>query len=255
MQFALDDAVLAYDYVKTEAAQPPLLFLHGALGIRGQFASLRQSFAERSQIALDFAAHGASDTASQSMNCERLARDVLALLDALHIDQADIVGHSMGGYVGLMLAHFAPGRVRSVVSLGTKFYWSLDAIDKAIAGLDAESLRRHSPRYYEALAASHTASGIDKTLRLTQSLIGDFRRWQLTEEMVRAAGVPVLLCAGDRDDLVPAAEIVKLFDSLDPRHSAMAILPNTPHPLHHLPLDCFGQAVRRFWQQAFAQPA
>lgn len=252
MHLSLDDAVLAYDYEKTESEQPPLLFLHGALGVRGQFDAMRNSFAERSQIAVDFAGHGASGVEFESMNSERLAHDVLALLDALQIEQVDIIGHSMGGYVGLVLAHLAPCRVKSAVNLGTKFYWREEAIDKTLNSLDADLLRQ-SPRYYDALAASHTTNGVDRTLRLTQSLIADFRRWQLTEEMVRATNMPILLCAGDRDNLVPASEIVKLFDALGSGSNAFAILPNTPHPLHHLPLACFEQVVRRFWECAFTK--
>ncbi|WP_181372962.1 alpha/beta fold hydrolase [Massilia glaciei] len=250
MQLLLDDAGIEYDYVQMETALPPLLFLHGALGVRGQFDALRKHFPERSQIALDFPSHGESHVTHGAINGERLARAVLALLDALQIEKVDIIGHSMGGYAALVLAHLAPARVNSIVNLGTKFYWSEEAIDKTSKELDGDQLRARSPRHYEALAALHPASGVDQTLRLTQGLITDFARWQLSEEMVRATKVPILLSAGDRDNLVPMAEIVKLFDALESKLNAVAILPSTPHPLQHLPLDCFELIVRRFWVAA-----
>lgn len=227
-----------------------MLLLHGALGVRGQFDSMRKHFQERSQIAMDFPSHGDSTLTGESIHCERLAQHVLALLDALQVDQVDIIGHSMGGYVGLVLAHQAAGRVRSVVNLGTKFYWSDEAIAQTLQGLAANTLRGGPARHTEALSALHAANGLDNTLRLTQSLIADFRRWQLSAEMVRASAVPVLLCCGDRDKLVPALEVLTLFGALDPKLAAMALLPNTPHPLQHLPLDCFEQIVRRFWASA-----
>ncbi|MES3024636.1 MAG: alpha/beta hydrolase [Pseudomonadota bacterium] len=250
MQLRLDNANIEYHYAPMETALPPLLFLHGALGVRGQFDALRKQFPERSQIALDFPSHGESHVTHGAINGERLAKDVLELMDALRIEKVDIIGHSMGGYVGLVMAHLAPARVNSIVNLGTKFYWSGEVIDKTLKELDGALLRARSPRHYDALAALHTASGVDQTLRLTQGLIADFARWQLSEAMVANAKVPILLSAGDRDNLVPVAEVAKLFDALDSKLNAVAIIPGTPHPLQHLPLDCFEQLVRRFWASA-----
>ncbi len=247
MQLQLDDCEIDYDYTALDTALPPVLFLHGALGVRAQFDGLRALLAERSQLTLDFPSHGRSRTTRTSLSCEQLARDVLALLDALSIERVDVVGHSMGGYVALVLAHLAPSRVRSIVTLGTKFYWTGEVIATSSKGLDAATLKSRSQRFHDALAAMHSACGADETLRLTQSLIEDFARWQLSEEMVRASDVPVLISAGDRDDLVPAAEVAALYRALDPKLSAMAILPATPHALQQLPLECFASLVRRFW--------
>jgi pimeloyl-ACP methyl ester carboxylesterase len=43
------------------------------------------------------------------------AEDCLAVLDALGIEAATVVGHSMGGFVAAVLAHRHPSRVRDVV--------------------------------------------------------------------------------------------------------------------------------------------
>lgn len=248
MHLTLDGGELAYDYAPAADGQAPVLFLHGALGARGQFEAMRRHFPERGQLALDFAAHGQSSATGGAFNSERLARDALALLDGLDLEQVDIVGHSMGGYAGMVMAQLAPRRVRRIVTLGTKFYWSAEVVAATIKDLDAGLLRSRSQRFYDGLAALHTASGADATLGFAQALIGDFGRWQLSEEMVRAANVPLLICAGDRDNLVPAAEAMTLWQALDPKRSAVAILPATPHPVQQTPLDCFAQAVRRFWE-------
>lgn len=249
MELTLDGGVLAYDYDKQPGAQPPVLFMHGALGVRGQFDALRKVFPERSQIALDFPAHGESTvTGDGACHSERLATDVLALLDALDIDQVDIIGHSMGGYVGMVMAHLAPARVKRIVTLGTKFYWREQVIGQTARELDPDTLRARSQRHFDSLAALHAASGAERTLRFAQALIADFAPWQLSAEMVRAAGVPLLISAGDRDSMVPASEVMQLFGALDAKCAAAAIIPNTPHPLQHLAVACFEQAVRRFWE-------
>ena len=253
MHMTLEASEISYDYIELGDGQAPVLFLHGALGVRGQFDALRKQFVDRSQLAIDFPSHGESRITSGAFNSERLANDVLALLDALKIEQVDIIGHSMGGYVGLVLAHIAPARVQRIVTLGTKFYWTDEVIALASKGLDAAGLKSQSQRFYDALVAAHSASGADETLRQTQSLMGDFARWQLSEEMVRAANVPLMICAGDRDALVPAAEVMRLFAATDTKRNAVAILPSTPHPLQQLPVACFEHAVRRFWQAAGAK--
>lgn len=247
MQLKLDDGDVAYDYVMGSGEQPPVLFLHGALGVRGQFAGLRQQFPERTQLAVDLPAHGASRVTAGPMHSERMARDVLALLDALEIAKVDILGHSMGGYVGLVLAHLAPARVSTVVTYGTKFYWDDASIAKTAGELDPASLRAKSARYYDALAAAHTGSGADQALAFVESLIRDFSRWRLNEDMLRAATVPLMVSAGDRDAMVPAAEVMQLYGALDPAWNAAAIVPGAPHPLQQLPLACFEHMVRRFW--------
>ncbi len=253
MKLKLDDCEIAYDYVSAGDEQAPVLFMHGALGVRGQFDGLRAQFPERSHIALDFPSHGDSSVTSGAFNSERLARHVLALLDALNIDKVDIIGHSMGGYVGLVMAHLAPARVKRIVTVGTKFYWSEEVIAATARELDATALKARSQRYYDALAATHTACGADETLRLTQGLIEDFGRWQLSEDMVRLSDVPLLICAGDRDTMVPVDEVARLFRATDVKRNAFAILPGTPHPLQQLPIECFAQIVRRFWQTASAK--
>ncbi len=247
MQLITGGSDIAYDYVTASQDHPPVLFLHGALGVRGQFEGLLKRFPERSHLTVDFPAHGESRATGGAMNSERLARDMLALLDALQLEKVDIVGHSMGGYVGLVMAHLAPGRVNTIVTYGTKFYWDDKTIDKTAGELDPAALRAKSQRYYDALAASHTGGGADHALACTQTLISDFSRWRLNEEMVRAANVPLLVSAGDRDTMVPAAEVMQLYASLDPTSTAAAILPGAPHPLQQLPLECFEHIVRRFW--------
>lgn len=250
VQLQLNDGDIAYDFTETGNVKLPLLFLHGALGVRGHFNDLRRQFPDRAQLAVDFPAHGESRAAHGPMNCERLARNMVALMDALDVEQVDIVGHSMGGYVGLVMAHLAPARVRSVVTLGTKFYWDDATIGNTVGELDAATMKARAARYYNALTAIHTADGADRALAFTQALIADFARWRLDETMVRQANVPLLVCAGDRDAMVPATELMRLAQALDARITAVALIPGAAHPLQQLPVACFEQSVRRL--HAFA---
>lgn len=111
-------------------------------------------------------------------------------------------------------------------------------------------MKARAARYYDALAAIHTAGGADRALAFTQALIADFARWRLDETMIRQANVPLLVCAGDRDTMVPVSELTRLFQALDATITAVALIPGAAHPLQQLPVECFEQCVRRL--HAFA---
>lgn len=71
----------------------------------------------RRVIGSDFPSHGQSEAAYNPRRCrpEQLAADVVALLDRLDLDRADVVGFSMGAGVALRVAMAYPSRVRCLV--------------------------------------------------------------------------------------------------------------------------------------------
>ena len=68
-------------------------------------------------IALDNRGHGQSDKLydPEAYDPEIMARDVIALLDHLHIPRADLIGYSMGARISAMAALRFPERVRAVI--------------------------------------------------------------------------------------------------------------------------------------------
>ena len=70
-------------------------------------------------VGLDFRGHGGSTREVCELTNERLSRDVLTLADALGLERFIVVGHSLGGKVGMKLAALAPERVRGLVLIGS----------------------------------------------------------------------------------------------------------------------------------------
>ena len=95
----------------------PIVALHGALGTKERFARIgTEGLPERRWIALDLRGFGDS-VSSPPWTVAQCAEDVLATLDALGVEEADVLGTSLGGGVGFALARRAPSRVRSVVAV------------------------------------------------------------------------------------------------------------------------------------------
>ncbi|WP_244965773.1 alpha/beta fold hydrolase [Paenibacillus alvei] len=66
-------------------------------------------------IVPDHAGHGASARLDRPFSVSDIAADVLALLDCLSIEAADIIGLSLGGMVALEIALIQPMRVRKLI--------------------------------------------------------------------------------------------------------------------------------------------
>ena len=60
------------------------------------------------------------------------AEDVLALMDAIGVDDALIAGHSMGAYVAAEVARLAPGRIRGVLLIDGGVHGPGEAVGKAV---------------------------------------------------------------------------------------------------------------------------
>ncbi|HEX6353564.1 alpha/beta fold hydrolase [Actinophytocola sp.] len=92
---------------------PPVVLLH-ALGESARTWSAFAAQLPRRSIALDLRGHGTSPRPGD-YSFATMADDVLAFLDSQGLDEADLVGHSLGGAVGMHVAMRAPGRIPRLV--------------------------------------------------------------------------------------------------------------------------------------------
>jgi len=69
-------------------------------------------------ILVDLRGHGRSDRPESGYHMDDMARDVLGIMDQLHLEQAHIIGSSLGAEVGLSMAASYPQRVLSLVCDG-----------------------------------------------------------------------------------------------------------------------------------------
>lgn len=100
----------------SESGGEPLVILHGLFGSGDNWASVARELPDRRCLMPDLVNHGASPH-EDSFDLTRMAEDVLETLDGAGVDRFDIMGHSLGGKIALLVALKAPRRVRRLVVL------------------------------------------------------------------------------------------------------------------------------------------
>ncbi|MQR02609.1 alpha/beta fold hydrolase [Glaciimonas soli] len=98
----------------------PVILLHGGLGHSGNWGYQVPMLIESGHcvVLIDSRGHGRSTRDSRPFTYELMASDVLAVMDALNIEKAAVVGWSDGACIALILAMKAPGRIAGVFFFG-----------------------------------------------------------------------------------------------------------------------------------------
>ncbi|WP_171170064.1 alpha/beta fold hydrolase [Streptomyces sp. I05A-00742] len=110
---AIDGTRVAH---QVRGAGTPLVLLAGQANTHRWWDAVRDDFhAARRTVTLDYRGTGDSDKPDRPYGTEEFADDVVAVLDHLGIERADIYGTSMGGRVAQWVAVRHPDRVRRLV--------------------------------------------------------------------------------------------------------------------------------------------
>ena len=104
---------------------PPILLLHGWpqhwYMWRRVIAGLRS---DRRLLAPDLRGFGWSEAPGRGYDGETFAADQVALLDALGIDRAFVVGHDWGGWTAMLLGILHPERVERIIACNAPHPWA-----------------------------------------------------------------------------------------------------------------------------------
>jgi pimeloyl-ACP methyl ester carboxylesterase len=181
--------------------------------IHGLFTSLAVFFyyiapklVKRHRVILyDLRSHGLSERRDEGYTIEILADDLFALMDALNIKKADLVGYSYGGTVALYVATQHPektGRVAIIeATLMNEDHLSLEGISENI-------LKRGLMKYQKSTGIPMGAAKIEKVLERNRCLFENdllpeaFRQGSVLMENapLEELKLPVLLLYGNRSE-------------------------------------------------------
>lgn len=146
----------------------PVVFLHGSFGSAGNLAAPAHAVqaAGVPAVGIDYSSRGVGDLRRGKQEITRSLRSILET-----VDQVDIIGHSMGGFMGLQVASMPEfhGRIRTLVGLGAPFKGH---------PLEGTALTRFAirhlfgPAHDQLYAHVHTPAAIPDDLRVV-SIISD----------------------------------------------------------------------------------
>ncbi len=173
-------------------------------------------------VLVDSRGHGRSTRDAQPYSYDLMADDVVALMDKLKIQKADVVGWSDGAIIGLDLAIRHPERLNKVVSFAanTKTDGVNDGVEKNPTF--AAFLKRAGDEYRRLSA---TPNNYDAFVEQISKMWATQPNW--TDAQLKAITTPVLVMDGDHDEAIKRAHTEYIAATIP--HAGLMILPNTSH--------------------------
>ena len=225
-------------YYEIHGKGDPVVLLHGSfMTITNNWTDMiAQLSKSRQVIAVEMQGHGRTADINRDFSYENLADDIAALLDYLKIEQADVLGYSMGGGVAMQVAIRHPEKVRKVVSISAVFRhdgWVKEAVE-AFPQMEP-GMFKGSPIEIEYKKLSPTPDKFETFVKRVIQM--DIKPYDFGAGKLKATKAPMLFIHGDADGvrLDHISEMFRLkgdeiFGDMRPRsESRLAILPNTTH--------------------------
>ncbi len=259
-------------YYEEVGAGHPLVFVHEFAGDYRSYEPQLRYFSRRYRcIAFNARGYPPSDVPEdwRRYSQERARDDIRAVLDALSIGKAHVVGISMGGFAALHFGLAYADRATSLVVAGCgygaepdKRKQFQDEATRIAAQIETRGMAEVAKTYglgptrvqyqnkdprgfaeFMRQLAEHSTRGSANTQRGVQSRRPSL--WDLIEEM-KALAVPTLIATGDEDE--PCLEPALLMKRTIPT-AALVVFPNTGHALNLEEPDLFNRTLAEFFHQ------
>jgi pimeloyl-ACP methyl ester carboxylesterase len=256
-------------YAESTGSGPPILFIHEFAADHRTWAEQVGALSEEFQC-ITYSARGypPSDVPAEpgSYSYLRAAEDAIDVLNAFGIDQAHIVGLSMGGFCALQLGIRYRDRVRSLLVSSAGSGANPAGREAYIVETDtvAETFRREgSPVVAQLLAvgpsriqlqsknraawdefvaqlSEHSAEGMALTVLGVQQARPSL--YDLTDDLEQISS-PTLIMNGDEDEAVLDAGL--MLKRTIPT-AGLLVVPNSGHALNLEEPDTYNYVIRRF---------
>jgi len=253
---------------RISGAGEPLVLLHGLFGSLDNLGGIARRLEDQWQIhGLDLRNHGGSPH-TETMDYPAMAADVIAYLDSQGVQQANILGHSMGGKVAMQLALSYPDRVRSVIVADIAPVTYPPRHDAVLEGMKNLSLDGVDSRKQAdaALAGYVELAGVRQFLLKNLERIpdeqpsseGEVFRWRLNLPVIDACYQNLAAAPDGQAPYQGPVLFIKGADSayIQEKHrgaiknlfpnAELKVIEGTGHWLHAEKADTFAALCRRF---------
>ena len=248
-------------FYRTLGDGKPFMILHGLFGSSDNWMTYARHWSERYRVILpDLRNHGQSPH-SDTMDYPSMAADIRELMDDLNIESVILLGHSMGGKIGMTMADKYPGTIEKLIvaDIAPRKYpvhhkWILDGL------MSIDTGRIKSRKEADALLARHVPQ-----LAIRQFLLKSLKRdhdgrfsWKLNLKVIyesiekigaatlpeRKITIPTLFIRGINSDYITDEDILlirKYFTD-----SRVESIGNAGHWLHAEQPEAFIKTVEDF---------
>ena len=226
-------------YTEVYGSGPPLLMIHGNNGSISAFDKNVPYFATHYKVILaDSRSQGKSLDPNHPLTFEMMADDFAALLDAMHIHSAYVIGWSDGGINALLLAIRHPEKVKRLASTGANLWPSADAFRP---GLWDEEKREYESGLHKIYTTAKQKN--DRKLFLL-----DWQEPHITLAQLHTIKAPSLIICGDHDE-ISITHTVLIYQNIP--HANLWVVPDSGHGTLKQHTDDFDKQVDQFFTQPF----
>ncbi len=226
-------------YCEVYGQGAPLLIIHGNGGSINNFVFQIPYFAKKYKVIIaDSRAQGKSADAGDSLSYEMMADDYAALLSAMNIDSAYVIGWSDGGINGLLLAIRHPEKVKKLAVTGANLSPDTSAVQPEVIDLV-------KPEYTSLKNKTNKTAREKNNWKLIRLLL-DEPHIPLAD--LHTIKVPSLIIGGDHD-VIREEHTMLIYKNI--QKSYLWILPNSGHSTPIVYKDEFNKTVDDFFSKPF----
>jgi pimeloyl-ACP methyl ester carboxylesterase len=226
-------------YCEVYGQGQPLLIIHGNGGSINNFIYQIPYFSKKYKVIIaDSRAQGKSADKGDSLTYEMMADDYAALLDAMKIDSAYVIGWSDGGINGLLLAMRHPGKVKKLAATGANLVPDTTAVPQEIWDMVKPTL--------SMLQMKKDKTDVEKNALKLFRLLCEQPHISLND--LHTIKCPTLVIGGDHD-VIKEEHTMLIYKNIPKAY--LWILPASGHSTPVVYKDDFNNVVDRFFSNPY----
>ncbi len=232
----------ANQYYEVYGQGEPLVLIHGNGGNIAYMKPQIEYFAKKYQvIVMDCRGRGKSELGKDSLTYTQMAKDIVAILNYLHLDSTYIVGRSDGGILALLLAIDYPKKVKKAVA----FAANLTADTIGLYSFNYEELKRDRRHADEMIAKKDTTQNW-KVIQQRNRMM-EFQP-SITARDLNKIKCPVLVMSTDRD-IIPEEHTLFIYRNI--AKGNLCILAGENHYVTKNNPDLFNSIVAKYLEDNY----
>jgi pimeloyl-ACP methyl ester carboxylesterase len=211
-----------------------IVLLHGFLGSHkiweNTISNLSKSYRV---IAIDLPGHGNTECFGYVHSMELMAKSVKAVMDSLRLKKYVIIGHSMGGYIGLAFAELFPENLKGLCLFHSSAYSDTD--DKKRDRTRSIKVVKANHKIYTTeviknLFATQNAKYLKKEIAFAQKIASTVSKQSIIASLegmkdrpnrdiiLGLASYPVMMIIGELDNVLPYQQLLEQSELIKQKH-------------------------------------